>query len=96
MSDYNMQSLGDALDAYLEQHGLKEKAAVQSMIREWPRIMGKPIAENTEKMWFKDGVLNIKVSHPIWKQELSLARSKVMELLNKEVGEELIKEVRIY
>lgn len=92
----NEFSLGEAIESYLDSRGLKEQALVERVITDWPRIMGKAIAENTEKLWFRDGVFYVKISNPVWKNELTMAKSKIKEMLNKELGGELVKEVRIF
>ncbi|RMG23108.1 MAG: DUF721 domain-containing protein [Bacteroidetes bacterium] len=89
-------SLGDAIQQFLERHGLKEKTKVQEVIAQWEQLMGKPIAGNTEKLWFNDGVLYIKMSSPVWVNELSLARGKIRELVNQRMQAPVVKEVRIF
>jgi predicted nucleic acid-binding Zn ribbon protein len=88
-------SIGEAIEYYLKSNGLKEKVQVEKAITDWPKIMGKAIADNTEQIWFRGGVFYIRMSSPIWKNELSLAKSKIKEILNKEIGAELIEEVKI-
>ncbi|MEM9984553.1 MAG: DUF721 domain-containing protein [Bacteroidota bacterium] len=88
-------SLGEAIQAFLDKHGLRQESKIQQIIAEWERLMGVPIAQNTEKVWFKGGVLYIKMSSPLWKNELQMARLKMQETLNRELGEEIIEEVRI-
>jgi predicted nucleic acid-binding Zn ribbon protein len=92
----NEMSVGEAIEAWLNREGLKEKSLVQRVISDWERIMGKPIAENTEKLLFKDGVFHIQMRHPVWRNELMLAQTKIREVLNKELGAELVKEVKIH
>lgn len=92
----NEMSIGEAIDAFLQQNNLKEKSLVERVISDWPRIMGKPIAENTDHIWFRDGIFHVKIAHPMWKQELMMARTHIREKLNQELGAQLIKEVKIY
>lgn len=88
-------SVGEAIEFYLKQNGLTEKVQVEKAIAEWPRIMGKAIAENTEQLWFRGGTFYVKMKSPIWKNELAMGRSKIKEILNKEIGTELIEEVKV-
>jgi predicted nucleic acid-binding Zn ribbon protein len=90
-----MLSLGDAIKAFLEKNGLTEEAEVQRVIADWDRLMGGPIAANTEKVWFSKGVFYVRMKSPLWKNELQMARLKLRETLNREIGRELIEEVRI-
>lgn len=95
MRKKNEISVGEAIDAYLDSIGMKEKALVQRVIADWETIMGKPIAENTEKVWFSEGVFWIKMGSPIWKNELTMAKSRIKDTLNKELGAKLIEEVKV-
>lgn len=88
-------SLGDAIDAFLVERGLKDQADMQRVISEWPRIMGRAIHENTEALWFKDGVFYVRMASPVWKNELAMAKSKLRELINREIGRDLVVQVRI-
>ena len=95
MSKKNEYNIADAINAFLESNGIKEKALVQRVIGDWEKIMGKALSDNTEDLWFDRGIFYVKMSHPTWKNELTLAKTKLKDLLNKELGGELVKEVRI-
>jgi predicted nucleic acid-binding Zn ribbon protein len=88
-------SLGEAIELYLQSHGLKEKVQMEQVIMDWPKIMGKAIADNTEQIWFRAGIFYVKMSHPVWRTELGMAKSKIREMLNKALGADLVEEVRI-
>jgi len=96
MKNRNQMSIGEAIQAYLKERGLSDDVAVQKVLSAWPKIMGNAIAENTENKWFKDGIFYIRMRTPVWKNELSMAKSKIKELLNREIGYELIQEVRVF
>lgn len=95
MSDKPYLSLGEAIQAFLDKHGLKDEASVQKVIGDWEFLMGSAVAQNTEKIWFNKGVLYVKISSPIWKSELQMARLKIKEMINTRIGEAIIQEVRI-
>lgn len=88
-------SLGEAIDSFLQERGLKDKADMHRIIIEWPRIMGRAIAENTEQLWYNEGVFYIRMASPVWKNELAMAKSKILEMVNRDLGRELVKEVKI-
>lgn len=92
----NYMDLGEAIRAFLAKHGLQDEADIQQVIAEWETLMGKPIAQATEKMWFNKGIFYIKIKSPVWKNELQMARMKIRTLLNEKIGRELIEEVRIF
>lgn len=88
-------SLGEAIQAYLAKHNLTDDVLVQKVISDWSKLMGKPIAQQTEKIWYKDGVLYIKMSSPVWKNELQLARMKIKEVVNRHADRNLVVDVKI-
>lgn len=96
MKSNDYLSLGDAIQQFLERNGIRDKARVQEVIVQWEQLMGKPIATNTEKIWFNQGILYVKVKSPVWKNELNMARSKIRELVNRQIGKPLVEEVRIF
>ena len=95
MSNKPYLSLGEAIQAFLAKHNLKEDAQVQQVISDWEAMMGSPIAQNTEKIWFNKGTLYVKVTSPLWKNELQMARLKIKHMLNERIGEVVIEEVKI-
>lgn len=88
-------SIGDAINKYLKERGLKDTADIHRIIREWPKLMGKAIAENTSQIWFKEGVFFVQMDSPIWKNELSMAKSKIREVVNRELDRDLVQEVKV-
>ncbi len=95
MARKNEFSLSEAIDAFLDSNGIKEKALVERVIGDWERIMGKSVADNTLKVWFSNGILYVKMGHPAWKNEMMLSKTNILEMLNKELGASLIKELRL-
>ena len=91
----NELSLGEAIDSFLQERGLKDKADMHRVIAEWPNIMGRAIAENTDQLWFHEGIFYVRMASPVWKNELAMAKSKILEMVNRELGRELVQEVRI-
>jgi predicted nucleic acid-binding Zn ribbon protein len=96
MAKKNDMTLGEALDAFLSANGMKEKALVQRAISEWVEIVGKQVAEHTGRMWFAKGIFYVEMSHPAWRQELQMGKSKIKSLINKHLGASLVEEVRIF
>ena len=95
MAKKNELSLGEALENFLNANGMKEKTLVQRVISDWMELVGKNVAEHTGKLFFSKGIFYVEVKHPVWKQELGMGKTKLKEMINKHLGAELVKEVRI-
>ncbi len=83
----------DAIDAFLNSFKLKNKFNETYLVAYWEQIMGKSIATRTEKIYINNRTLFLKVSSAPLRQELAMAKSKLISLINKELGECIVDEV---
>lgn len=96
-----MRSLGEALRSALAEWPVGEKIIQQKIILNWEKIMGKMVAENTEKLWFHEDKqkgleLKIRMKSAVWKNEINMSRTLIKKKLNDYLGEEKIKDIRAY
>ncbi|MDB5281800.1 MAG: hypothetical protein JWO06_875 [Bacteroidota bacterium] len=96
MRGKNNVTLSEALDMMVSELKLKVKLDESRIKDAWALLMGKPIVKYTYSVSFKDGKLYIKIESAALKQELNYSRDKIKELFNKELGEEVIKDVVIF
>lgn len=88
-------SVGEAIEQFLQKHGLADEILIQGILTDWERHIGAPVAAQTEAVWFERGVLYMRVPSPVWRNELMLARSRMKALLNEKIGKPLIEDLRI-
>jgi predicted nucleic acid-binding Zn ribbon protein len=91
----NFFSLGDAINEYLKASGMDVKLAQNKAISSWENVMGKMIANHTLDISIKDKTLFIKLDSSVLREELSFAKEKIKDLLNKEAGMRVIEKVVI-
>jgi predicted nucleic acid-binding Zn ribbon protein len=89
----NEQSLKDAIGSFLKSSRLSGKLANQKIIDGWEKIMGKMIAKHTKQISIYDKKLFLHLDSAPLKQELFYSREKIIQILNEEAGEEVIKEI---
>ncbi len=87
------QTMGEALEAFLDAYKLKSKFNETYLVTYWERLMGASIAGRTEKIYISKGVLFLRISSAPLRQELVLAKSKIVSMLNREIGEDIIHDV---
>jgi predicted nucleic acid-binding Zn ribbon protein len=56
-------------------------------------VVGPPIARNAQPLWIRKGTLRVKVSDPIWLQELSLAGEVIKDKLNAKLGRRAVEKI---
>lgn len=85
--------LKDAFESFLDVYNLKSKFNETYLVAYWEKIMGVTIARRTDKIYIKNNTLFLRLNSAALAQELVLAKSKMISLLNQEIGQELISDV---
>jgi len=93
LKDHNEQTLKEAisklLDVYRLQNGLDET----KLINKWDEVVGDLISKHTENLFIKNKKLYVKLDSPALKHELSFAREKLVQSLNKAIDKNVIEEI---
>lgn len=84
----------DALKKYLKEEKIDQRFNEKKLITMWSEMMGTPIASRTTGLFIKNKILFVKLSSAPLKQELTLAKAKVLELLETKMGEKIVEDVR--
>jgi hypothetical protein len=88
-------SIGDALKDFLKQSKLKGGIQALQIEDAWEKIMGKTIAKYTDKLEIVNQTLFISSTVAPLKNELLYQKEKIIERVNEELGENVIKQVVI-
>ena len=92
----NSVTLKEALELMVREFKLSP-GVQESRIREtWPRLMGNMIARNTSSISLRKGKLYLKVESAALKHELTYSKEKIKEILNKELGDNVVNDVLIF
>ncbi|MGN6532936.1 MAG: DUF721 domain-containing protein [Ginsengibacter sp.] len=88
-------SIGDALKEFLKKSKLKSGVQAMQVKEAWEKIMGKTIANYTDKIEIINSTLFISTNIAPLKNELLYQKAKIIERVNEALGEKVIKEVVI-
>jgi hypothetical protein len=88
-------SIGDALKEFLKKSKLKNGVQAMQVKEAWEKIMGKTIANYTDKIEIINTTLFISTNIAPLKNELLYQKAKIIERVNDALGEKVIKEVVI-
>ena len=89
-----MQHIGGALKKLIKTAGLEKGIAQQKALEIWPETVGKTVSKNTEPISIEHGILSIKTTTSVWRQELQFQKKQIIEKLNKKLNKKLIKDIR--
>lgn len=93
MRKSNEQSLKNVIEDLVEAYRLKGKLNEMKIINSWEKLMGKMIANRTSKIYIINKKLFLHIDSAPLRQELSYSKSKILEIVNREAGENFIDEV---
>ena len=89
----DIQPLKDSLQALVNAYKLQGKLNEVTIVESWEKIMGRAIALKTQEIYFRHGKLFVRIASAPLKHELVMAKTKVIDLINTEVGVQAISEV---
>jgi predicted nucleic acid-binding Zn ribbon protein len=89
----NENPVSEIIDLWLNQYGLQGRYKEFRLISAWADIMGPMIAKHTRDVRIVQGILYIDLDSAAIRSELSYGKSLLIEKLNREAGELLIRDV---
>ena len=87
------QSVGQAIRDMLNSYRLSNKYDEANIIESWERLVGKPIASRTKKVFIRNKVLFVEFDSPTMRHDFSLHKTEVLEVFRKEFGDGVITEI---
>lgn len=85
--------ISQAIQELLKTQHLKPRFDEASVVVSWERIVGKSIAKRTRRIYIRDKVLFVELQSPSLKHDLSYNKAQILEKLNKEFGDGVVKEI---
>lgn len=89
----DISPLKEAIDEMLKAYRIKGKVDETQIIESWEKLMGKSIAARTTELKFRYKKLYVTLNSAPLRQELSMSKSKMIELLNKDFQEKVVEDI---
>ena len=96
MRKKNDQQLKDVLQQMVSSNKWNEKLNRVKIQDVWSKTMGETVNKYTRHVTLRKNSLVILIDSAPLKQELAYSKVKIMNLINEELGEALVKEVIIH
>jgi predicted nucleic acid-binding Zn ribbon protein len=93
LSRHNEHSIKDAIESLLKTYKLDDRLAERRLINSWEEVMGKMIANHTKDLYIKHKQLFVTLDSAALRNELSMARTKIVKMMNEAAGLEVINDV---
>lgn len=89
------QHIGEAIQQLLKEYHIKAKFDEANLIASWERLVGKPVAKRTRKVFVRNKVVFVELDSPSMKHDLNLHKTHILEVFRKEFGEEAVGDIVI-
>jgi predicted nucleic acid-binding Zn ribbon protein len=93
LSRHNEHSIKDAIESLLKAYKLDDKMAERRLISAWEEVMGKMIANHTKDLYIKHKQLFVTLDSAALRNELAMAKTKIIKMMNEAAGQEVINDV---
>ncbi|TAE41949.1 MAG: DUF721 domain-containing protein [Runella slithyformis] len=87
------RTIGDAINQLLDTYRIRTQFDESSLVAFWGKIVGQTIAERTTNLYVKEKVLFLQIDSAPLRNELVIAKSKLILMLNKEFEYEMIEDI---
>lgn len=94
MKRYETESLGDILRKAIDESDRASRYSEIEAINLWPRIVGRDLANRTLRPTVRQGVMTIKVPAAALRHELNMMRTSLANAMNRELGKDVISEIK--
>ena len=86
-------SMKDALSAFIQKNKLEKGIDKVDAREAWARLMGNGVNNYTTEIELRFDTLYVSLSSSVLREELSLGKSKIIRMINEEIGKELVKKL---
>ena len=91
--NFEIKSLKSVLNSLIDKNSLNDglnNVKIQSL---WKKTMGVNVNSYTTDIYLKKKTLYVSLSSSVLRQELSYGKQKIVDLINEEIGKNLINKI---
>ena len=85
--------IGQAIQQLLKEFHIKSKFDEANVVASWERLVGKPIAKRTKKVFVRNKVVFVELESPSMKHDLQLHKNQILEIFRKEFGVDAVADI---
>lgn len=86
-------NMGEALNEFIKANKLEKGIDKVNAKEAWKKLMGNGVDNYTTAVELRKDTLFVSLSSSVLREELSLGKSKIIVMLNEELGKDLVKKL---
>ncbi|MGB1362029.1 MAG: DUF721 domain-containing protein [Flavobacteriaceae bacterium] len=90
---FEPQSIGKVLDEIVQSKALKTGITNARINELWYELMGTHMTHYTEKILLKGNTLFVSLNNAALREELNYGKEKIREIMNEQLGGEVLKKI---
>jgi len=91
--DPSVERIGDLLETSLKRLDLNSRLEDYGVWTIWNQAVGAAIARNAQPEKLRNGTLMVKVSSPVWMQQLQFMKEMIATKLNEQLQRTVVKNI---
>lgn len=89
----NDSPIGDILKEIIQANKLEKGLNQISVADAWKNLMGNGVNNYTKDVILKGSTLYVELTSSVLREELTYGKSKIIAMINEELGSDIVKEV---
>jgi len=86
-------TIKQAIDEFLNQQNMTDQIYSVRLNDIWERLMGKTISMHTLEIRLRKGKVFIRLDSSVLREELTYAKQKIIQLLNRELQKNIVEDI---
>ena len=86
-------SMGEAMKEFIQENRLQKGMDKVKAKEAWVKLMGNGVNNYTTAIELRSSTLFVSLSSSVLREELSMGKSKIIKMLNEELGKDLIRKL---
>jgi len=86
-------NMGEALNQFIKENRLEKGIEKVEARQAWAKLMGNGVNNYTTAVEFRSSTLYVSLSSSVLREELSMGKTKIIAMLNEELGKDLIRKL---
>jgi predicted nucleic acid-binding Zn ribbon protein len=91
--EQNPRPAGSVLKGLLEEAGFVRQMRRFSIFEDWPELVGAKLAEHSQPWRMRGDVLEVRVDHAVWMQQLQLKKTEILLEINARLEADPIRDI---
>src|SRR5574342_511278 len=92
-NDLKIERVGQVLDKSLKRMEISSRLEEYGVWPIWNEIVGITIARNAQPEKIRNGTLFVKVTSPVWMQQLQYMKEMIAEKLNQRLKTDIVRNI---